>query len=188
MSWHNRIKDAVFLLFSCKNWSDCKTVPRYDCNKTRQTLLKHCYMTFWHSLNCWKALSSRILHMSHSLVLHYRQHPSHTLEYFGWTLLWKDPEVKFWLTEMTSADQSEEWGPCRLSAAVRASRVPLVTRGKAYISWASAVATQHQTIICDPTMFHNNNPNGLEVEEMKVSGNFFLFIFWDIKNDSAVQK
>lgn len=115
--------------------------------------------------------------MSHSSVRHYRQHPSHTLEYFHWTSLWKEPEVKIWLTEMTSADQSEERGPCRLGPAVRASRVPSVTRRKAYTSWAGAAATQHQTIICDPTMFHNNNPNVLKEEEMKVSGNFF-FYFW----------
>lgn len=133
MSWHNRIIDAVFLLFWGKNQQDCKTVPIYECNKIRQALLKQRYMTIWHSLNCWKILSTRILHLSHSWVLHYRQHPSHTLEYFGWTLLWKEPEVKIWLTEMTSAHQSEEWGLCRPCPAVGESRFTLVTRGKAYI-------------------------------------------------------
>lgn len=118
MSWHNKIIDAVFLLFWGKNRQDCKTVPRYERNKIRQALLKQPNMTIWHSLNCWKILSTRILHLSHTSVLHYRKHPSHTSVYFGWILLWKEPEVKLWLTEMTSADQSEARGPCRPCPAV----------------------------------------------------------------------
>lgn len=169
MSWHNGIIDAAFRR---KNRRDCKSALRYECNKTRQALLKKHYMTIWHSLNCWKILSNRVLHLSNSSVLHYRQRPSHALEYFGWTSLWKEPQVSVWLTEMTSADQSEDCGPCRLCPAVGED---FGNKGKSLYPERALRALKHQTIICDPAMFHNNNPNRLKEEEMKVSGKCFFF-------------
>lgn len=155
-----------------KNRRDCKSALRYECNKTRQALLKKHYMTIWHSLNCWKILSNRVLHLSNSSVLHYRQRPSHALEYFGWTSLWKEPQVSVWLTEMTSADQSEDCGPRRLCPAVGED---FGNKGKSLYPERALRALKHQTIICDPAMFHNNNPNRLKEEEMKVSGKCFFF-------------
>lgn len=79
-----------------------------------------------------------------------------------------------WLTEMTSADQSEARGPCRPCPAVGED---FGNKGKSLYPERAAAAAQHQTIMCDPTMFHNNNPNRLEEEEMKESGKLFFFIF-----------
>lgn len=117
MSWHNGLTDAVLLPFWGKNQQECKSLPRYKCNKIRQALLKWWYMTIWHSLNCRKILSTRILHPSHSLVLHYRQHQSHTLEYFSWTLLWKSKSGWPRWPRLTGV-RSEERGPCRHRPAV----------------------------------------------------------------------
>lgn len=78
---------------------------------------------------------------------------------------------------MTSADQA---GSCGVVVG-GLGQLRLVVR-KDFGNKGKSWHPQHQTIICVPTMFHNNKPNWLEEEEMKVSGKFFFFFFsGDIK-------
>ena len=175
MSWHNGIIDAVFRRKKKKKRQDCKSALRYGRNKTRQALLKQHYMTIWHSLNCWKILSNCVLHLSNSSVLHYRHRPSHTLKYFGWTLPWKEPQVSVWSTEMTSADQSEDCGPCRLCPAVGED---FGNKGKSLYPERAPRALSTRQLSWAQKCPKKKPPTGEKKKKKKKKGNFFFFFFF----------